>query len=105
MKWLALVAGLMIAASAQAQSRGTVGDRLIQGFSITSGVRWYTECPEYYRGHIIEEADISEQFYIGGILTYPLNSWAGLGGALDRDFTDEPEWTGRVYLTFHPWKR
>ena len=81
---------------------------LIDGFSITSGFRWDRACPE------VDEHGVpvsgtgthnEDPFFVGADLRVPLNSWASLGGNVDRDFVEAPHWSARVFVALHPWRK
>ena len=73
----------------------------------TAGFRWeeeHAKCPTLVipvpppRRHV-------DPFYLGVGLRLPVADHVGIGGAFDRDFTDEPRWQGRLYLSVTPWRR
>lgn len=77
-------------------------DAFLDAFSLTAGFRWDRECvgdPD------ASHASNSDPFFVGGELRLPLNSWADLGGNIDRDFVEAPHWNARVFVAAHPWRK
>jgi len=78
---------------------GGLYDALADGFSLTTGFRWDRACPD--KPGISHE----DPFFFGVEERLPINSGLELGGNFDRDFTDSPNWSARVYLAAHPWRK
>jgi hypothetical protein len=78
---------------------GGLYDALVDGFSLTTGFRWDRACPD--KPGISHE----DPFFFGVEERLPINSGLELGGNFDRDFTDAPHWSARVYLAAHPWRK
>jgi len=85
---------------------GGLYDALVDGFSVTGGFRWDEACPTAHcSAPRLGQTGHSDPFFVGLEERLPINSSLELGGNFDRDFTDSPNWSARVYLAAHPWRK
>jgi hypothetical protein len=74
-----------------------VFDRL----SVTAGFRWSNPSDQDLG---IRDKD-SPPFFVGAELPMAMTPWLDLNVSFDREFTDEPRWVTRGYVSMHPWRR
>ena len=122
MKAIVVVLCLMIAVPAIAAKKcppkckhrteapcSSLWDSFVSNLELVGGFRWEEETlcppariavppPPVHPKHV-------DPVYLGLAVRLPLAEHAGIGAAIDRDFTDAPHWQGRLYLSVTPWRK